>query len=449
MSYFDPQNPGLSGLDELTEGETLFLTTFAGLAYQDGDILYYNSGNIARLPKGTDTQVLTLTSGLPAWEDAAGGGGTPGGSDTQLQYNNAGAFGGISGATSNGTTLTLTSGRATTDFSPTTSDGASLGTSSLMFSDLFLASGGVANWNNGNVTLTHATDSLTFSGGASTTFIFSKKVGFNGQVPTAGSWEAPLGDYLGWYGVNGIPSTAYIRMRGYLSGNNPQFDINCFSGGITDFTYTFTSSGITAPGVVVGATTIANGTVTTKVLNLNTSTGTDALYISYLRSGIAALGASGFAGSDGTYQVRLGGNSDMTSGTQVQAISTSSFALYTDKLTCDSSGNLVIAGNLTIEASNIITDTTTGTKIGTATTQKLGFFNATPVVQPTALTTQLTTVTFSNPGTPDYAIQDLTNIGGYGFVTSDEAQTVLSVIANLQTRVGQLETKLQALGLVA
>lgn len=36
-----------------------------------------------------------------------GGGGTPGGSNTQVQYNNAGSFGGITGATSNGTALTL------------------------------------------------------------------------------------------------------------------------------------------------------------------------------------------------------------------------------------------------------------------------------------------------------------------------------------------------------
>lgn len=41
---------------------------------------------------------------------AAGGGGTPGGSDTQVQYNNAGAFGGISGATTDGTAVTYTSG---------------------------------------------------------------------------------------------------------------------------------------------------------------------------------------------------------------------------------------------------------------------------------------------------------------------------------------------------
>jgi hypothetical protein len=39
----------------------------------------------------------------------AGGGGTPGGLTTQAQYNNAGAFGGITNATTDGTTLTLTS----------------------------------------------------------------------------------------------------------------------------------------------------------------------------------------------------------------------------------------------------------------------------------------------------------------------------------------------------
>lgn len=81
---------------------------------------------------------------------------------------------------------------------------------------------------------------------------------------------------------------------------------------------------------------------------------------------------------------------------------------------------------------------------------KLGFFGVAPVVRPTALTTQLTTITFTAP-TPDYAIQDLVDSSGgaaFGFATKDEGNTVLSVIANLQTRVGELETKLQALGLL-
>lgn len=66
-----------------------------------------------------------------------------------------------------------------------------------------------------------------------------------------------------------------------------------------------------------------------------------------------------------------------------------------------------------------------------------------------SLTAQLTSITSTAPGTPDYAIQDLVNASAYGFVTKDEGNTVLSVIANLQTRVAQLESRLQALNLIA
>jgi hypothetical protein len=51
-----------------------------------------------------------------------------------------------------------------TAFSPATSDGLALGTASLMWSDLFLASGAVINFNNGNATLTHAAGLLTLAG---------------------------------------------------------------------------------------------------------------------------------------------------------------------------------------------------------------------------------------------------------------------------------------------
>lgn len=116
----------------------------------------------------------------------------------------------------------------------------------------------------------------------------------------------------------------------------------------------------------------------------------------------------------------------------------------TTRLTFGSGGSLTLA-----DANDIAVGSTTGTKIGTATTQKLGFYNAAPVTQPTALTAALTTITFTEPGTPDYAIQDLTSTGPFGFVTKDEGNSVLKVIANLQARVNELNTKLQALGLVA
>ena len=46
---------------------------------------------------------------------------------------------------------------------------------------------------------------------------------------------------------------------------------------------------------------------------------------------------------------------------------------------------LTLNGDLTASTRNIVTDTTTGTKIGTGTTQLLGFWNATPAVQPAAV----------------------------------------------------------------
>jgi hypothetical protein len=63
-----------------------------------------------------------------------------------------------------------------------------------------------------------------------------------------------------------------------------------------------------------------------------------------------------------------------------------------------------------------------------------------------ALTAALTQITHTAPGTPDYAIQNLVQNTGFGFVTADEGNTVLSVVANLFTRVGEIEARLEAAG---
>ncbi len=51
-------------------------------------------------------------------------------------------------------------------FTPSTTNDISLGTIALQFSDLFLAEGGVINWDNGDVTLTQTGNSLALAGGS-------------------------------------------------------------------------------------------------------------------------------------------------------------------------------------------------------------------------------------------------------------------------------------------
>jgi hypothetical protein len=54
------------------------------------------------------------------------------------------------------------------DLVPAASDGSALGTISLQFSDLFLAEGGVINWDNGDMTMTQVANVLTVAGGTVT-----------------------------------------------------------------------------------------------------------------------------------------------------------------------------------------------------------------------------------------------------------------------------------------
>lgn len=82
-------------------------------------------------------------------------------------------------------TATLSGVTSTSDFTPTSSDGAGLGTASLMWSDLFLASGGVINFNNGDVTLTHSADTLTLGGG--TLALGTNSITMTGSIGATGA----------------------------------------------------------------------------------------------------------------------------------------------------------------------------------------------------------------------------------------------------------------------
>lgn len=139
----------------------------------------------------------------------------------------------------------------------------------------------------------------------------------------------------------------------------------------------------------------------------------------------------------GNFDIRMEGDTDINllyldasaDTVQVGAATVSDSAKFYVAGKISASGEVEINGDLNHDGTNI------------------GFFGVAPTTKQTALTTQLTTLTFVEPGTPDYAIQTVA-VGGYGFATADEGNSVLKVIANLQTRVAELETKLQAYGLL-
>lgn len=133
------------------------------------------TATVFQLPadNGSNTNVLqTNGSGVTSWVAAAAGtiGGSTGAADNILLRSD-----GTGGATLQASGITVTD--ATGAMSPTTTDTMALGTTALMWSDLFLASGSVINWNNGDITLTHSTDVLTWAG--NTQFNFSGGVTMN------------------------------------------------------------------------------------------------------------------------------------------------------------------------------------------------------------------------------------------------------------------------------
>lgn len=82
-------------------------------------------------------------------------------------YGQGSSYDVIVGSYNGSTAFAIPTGTANTQFfgviQPNTNDACALGTTTSSWSDLFLASGGVINWNNGNYTVTHSAGLLTFS----------------------------------------------------------------------------------------------------------------------------------------------------------------------------------------------------------------------------------------------------------------------------------------------
>jgi hypothetical protein len=91
-----------------------------------------------------------------------------------------------------GVLLLNTTGNA---FAPATSDNEALGTTALQWSDLFLAEGGVINWDNGDITLTQTGNELALAGGnldiGTNTLRIAGDIDTDGTPATDDTWTGP------------------------------------------------------------------------------------------------------------------------------------------------------------------------------------------------------------------------------------------------------------------
>ena len=94
------------------------------------------------------------------------------------------------------------------------------------------------------------------------------------------------------------------------------------------------------------------------------------------------------------------------------------------------------------DAVDIATGTTTGTKIGTATTQKISLWNATPVVQPAAVANITTTATAGSLPTANGAV----TIANAATPTVAE---LLEYCVELEAKLEDLLGKLRTVGIIA
>jgi hypothetical protein len=186
-----PLSTGVSGQLPVANGGTGSNTANGGFNALSpmttaGDMIYGGlAGAGTRLAVGSNGNVLTVSGGAPVWAAAAST--SPGGSTTQVQFNNAGAFGGSANLTWDGTNVQLGATGALR-FADTDSSNyvafKSPGTVSANVTWTLPAADGTSSQvlsTNGSGTLSWATVSAT-PGGSNTQIQFNNSSAFGGSA---------------------------------------------------------------------------------------------------------------------------------------------------------------------------------------------------------------------------------------------------------------------------
>lgn len=171
-------------------------------------------------------------------------------------------------------------------------------------------------------------------------------------------------------------------------------------------------------------------------MGVDAATATAQTFTAHNGSGTDKAGANFSVGGGQGTGTGVGG-SFIVVGASASGGSSSSLNAYAARLTITNDGLWTVVDGTTITAGS-----SSGLKIGTATTQKLGFFNATAVVQQTRGATLTNSVT---SGGTDDTIADFTNLTVY----ATDAAAIRNDIYQLARILRQHDVGLRALGLLS